>query len=217
VIAVAEPDRWERWSPISGIVFVLLFVFVFLGGEPPQDATGEELARFYQEQGEGKAILGFFLIGVAAAALLWFTGSLRAALWRVEPPPSRLSAIAFGGGVATAVLLMVGGATFLSPVVVAFEEIPSLDPVLHDVVSSAGFIAINFALLSSAVMITAASIVALRWGGFPKWFVWLSFLVALALVLNILYFFGFFLWLAWVLLASILLLVRPVGRAPATG
>lgn len=215
---MAEPDRWERWAPVSGIVFVVLFLGLFFGGgEPPGRATGEEIARFYQEQGEARAILLYFLAGLSGAAFVWFTGSLRAALRRVEPPPARLSAIAFGGGVGAAVLLLVGGSTFLAPAasVIGGESV-SLDPVLHDVVTSVGFVAINFALLSSAVMITAGSLVVLRWGGLPKWFAWLSFLVALALVLNILYFFGFFIWMGWVLLASILLLVRPVGTAPAT-
>ncbi len=52
----------------------------------------------------------------------------------------------------------------------------------------------------------ATSLVALRWGGLPRWFAWVGFLVAIALALNLLYFFGLFVWVAWVLLASGLLL-----------
>ena len=38
------------------------------------------------------------------------------------------------------------------------------------------------------------------------------FLVALALALNILYFFGLFIWVGWLFLASTLLLARPAGK-----
>jgi hypothetical protein len=64
------------------------------------------------------------------------------------------------------------------------------------------------------MMVVATSLVALGSGAFPAWFGWLGFLVAVALVLNILYFFGLFVWVGWVLLASILSAARPrIGTA----
>jgi hypothetical protein len=92
--------------------------------------------------------------------------------------------------------------------VVAIESEVAFDPTLHGVLSAMGFTAINFALLASAVMVVATSLVAMRWGAFPAWFAWLGFIVALALALNILYFFGLFVWIGWVLLVSMLLLIR---------
>lgn len=76
-----------------------------------------------------------------------------------------------------------------------------------------GSLAINFGLLGGMVMVLATSRVALRFGAFPVWFAWVSIVVAVALGLNILYFVGLFIWPAWVLLASLLSLTRPIGAA----
>jgi hypothetical protein len=59
--------------------------------------------------------------------------------------------------------------------------------------------------------------VALRWGGHPAWFGWLGFFAALALALNILYFFGLFIWVGWLLVASRLLLARPADKTRLGG
>ena len=80
-----------------------------------------------------------------------------------------------------------------------------------------GFTAINYALIASAVMVVATSLVAMRSGGLPAWFAWLGFIVALALVANILYFFGLFVWATWVLLASGVLLTRPAAAVASEG
>ena len=214
------PDRWERWGPVSGLVFVaafLLLFFLFFVPEDllPVDVDGEQIREFYRAQGSGGFLMMYSFIALAGAALLWFTGSLRASLRRIEPAPGRLSAVGFGGGVASGTLLLSGGAVLLAPfaLILNTPERP-LDPVMYDVVEGIGFISINLALIAEAVMIVSASLVTLRWGGLPRWFAWVGLVVALALILNILYFFGLFVWTAWVLLASVVLLLRPVAGTP---
>ena len=51
-------------------------------------------------------ILGSFLLMLAAVAFIWFAGSLRVVLRRKEGGEGRLSAIAFGGGVAAGVCML---------------------------------------------------------------------------------------------------------------
>lgn len=213
-------DRWERWAPVSGLVFVVsflaLFFLFFVPGELPAEADAAQIAEYYRGRGEAGFLLMYSLVGLAGAALLWFTGSLRASLRRIEPAPGRLSAVAFGGGVASAILLLAGGATLLAP----FAEVLSdsrgaFDPTLHRVLGTIGFTAVNFGLLGAVVQVVATSLVALRWGGLPAWFAWVGFVVALALMLNVLYFFGLFVWIAWVLLASIVLLTMGASTASA--
>jgi hypothetical protein len=211
-------DRWERWAPVSGIIFaaafLALFFLFFVPGELPADADASRIADYYQGRGPAGYLLMYALIGLAGVALLWFSGTLRASLRRAEPAPGRLSAAAFGGGVASAVLLFAGGAALLAPfTVIEFNSREALDPTLYNVVSAMGFITIDFGLLGGAVMVVATSMVALRWGGFSAWFGWLGFVVALALALNILYFFGLFIWVGWLVMASTLLLARPVDDA----
>lgn len=212
-------DWWgERWSAVAGIKFVVLFVALgFLFGETPTDAGAQELAAFYEDQGAVRLSLQFFFVGIGAAAFLWFAATLRSVLGRAEGDPERLSSLAFAGGVATAVLVLVAGSAFIAPAsVVVFGEERALDPVLDEVVGSAGFIALNFALIASAVMFTATGLVALRTRLLPAWYAWTGFVVSLALVLNILFFWGFFAWLAWVLVTSILLLMRPATPSRRT-
>ena len=211
---VGSLDHGARWVPASGLVFVVAFVALyFLFFVPDEVATqgadATQIADYYRESGAAGLLLAYSLIGLAGAALLWFVGSLRASLRLLEPDPGRLSDIAFGGGVASAILLLAGGATLLAPfTVVAIESEETFDPTFHGVLSAMGFTSINFALLASAVMVVATSLVALRWGTFPGWFAWVGFIVALALALNILYFFGLFVWIGWVLLISVLVLTR---------
>jgi hypothetical protein len=214
---MAADDRWERWSAASGIVFVVLFLVLgFFNAEPPADAGAEALAEFYEERGPS-LVMSYFLTGLGAAALVWFAATLRIVLRRAEGEPARLSSVAFAGGVAAAGLLLVAGSAFIAPgTVVVFAEERALDPVLDSVVASLGYIALNFALLLTAVMFTASGLVALRTRVFPAWHAWGGFVVSLALVLNVLYFFGFFVWLAWILVTSIVLLMRsgvPARRA----
>ena len=207
-------DRWERWAPASGLVFVASFMALFFMFFVPEEvatqaADARQIADYYREGGSTGLLLTYFLAGLAGAALLWFAGTLWASLGRLEPDPGRLSTIAFGGGVASAVLLLVGEATLLAPfTVVAIESEETFDPTLHGVLSAMGFTAINFALLASAVMVVATSLVAMRWDALPAWFAWVGFIVALALALNVLYFFGLFVWMGWVLLTSVLFLTR---------
>ncbi len=214
-------DRWEKWAPVSGIVFVVLFLLLFFlpVNEPPQNPTAEELTAFHEEEGEARPIREFFLAGLAAASLMWFAGSLRTHLRRVEGAPGRLSAVAFGSGTATAVLLFVAGSLFLAPAsAVVFAEEGDrvlLDPSVSQVAESAGFIAFTYSLFSAAVMITASSLLAVRSGALPAWFGWVGFAVALALVFNVVYFFGFLVFLVWVLIASIFLMMRSGTEAEA--
>jgi hypothetical protein len=212
-------DWWgERWSAVAGIKFVVLFVALgFLFGEAPENPDAQQLAAFYEDQGGVRIALQFFFVGIGIAAFLWFAATLRAVLARAEGDPERLSSLAFGGGVATAVLVLVAGSAFIAPAsVVVFGEERALDPVLEEVVVSVGYIALNFALIASAVTFTATGLLALRTRVLPAWYAWTGFVVSLALVLNILYFVGFFAWLAWVLVTSILLLMRPATPSRRT-
>lgn len=217
------PDRWEQWAPASGLVFVvsflaLFFLFFVPADALPDDANAAQIADLYRGSGQAGLLLMYSLVGLAGAALLWFSGSLWASLRRIEPAPGRLSATAFGGGVASAILLLAGGATLLAPfVVVVVDSRQAFDPTLHDLLGTMGSIAMDFGLVGAAVMVAATSLVALRWSGLPAWFGWVGFIVTVALLLNILYFFGYFVWVGWVLLGSIMLLTRPIGSTPPGG
>jgi hypothetical protein len=211
-------DRWERWAPVSGLIFVvsfmaLFFLFFVPADLLPADSDAAQIAAYYRGRGPAGFLAMYSLFGLSGVALLWFAGSIRTWLKRFEPDPGRLSAVAFGGGVASAILLLTGGAGLLAPFATVINSTRVIDPTLNSVLGTTGFLTINFALMGQAVQIVATSLVALRWGGLPAWFGWVGFLVAAALALNLLYFFGLFVWVGWVLLASGLLWARRGGGA----
>jgi len=206
-------DRWERWAPVSGLIFVvsfmsLFFLFFVPADLLPADLDAAQIAAYYRGRGPAGFLAMYSLIGLSGVALLWFAGSIRTSLRRLEPASGRLSAVAFGGGVASAILLLTGGAGLLAPFATYINSTRVIDPTLYGVLGTMAFLNINFALLGQAVQVVATSVVALRWGGLPRWFAWVGFLVAIALALNLLYFFGLFVWVAWVLLTSGVLWAR---------
>ena len=211
-------ERWERWAAASGLVFVasllgLFFLFFVPTETGTAGASATQIADYFHGRGQAALLLMYTLTGLAGISLLWFTGSISASLRQTEPPPGRLAGLALAGGVAAATLLLAGGATLLTPfTAVALSSRAELDPTLYEALSTMGFLAVDLGLLGWAVTVVATSLVALRFGRFPAWFAWLGFLVAVALILNILYFFGLFIWAAWVLVASLLMLARPIGQ-----
>jgi hypothetical protein len=210
---------WDRWSPVSGLVFATAFLalfFVFFGpGELPAGADASQIAAYYHGRGPAGFLFMYSLIGLSGAALVWFAGSLRASLRLMEPAPGILSDVACCGGLAVAALLVAGGAALLAPFAVTITTTQTIDPSVYHLFDTMGFLAINLGLFGQAVQVVATSVVALRSGGLPVWFAWVGFLVAVALVLNLLYFFGLFVWVGWVLLAGGVLWARRGQTAAA--
>jgi hypothetical protein len=86
-----ERDRWQRWSPLAGIAFAVLFLAALgVSGSGPGDTPAEQ---WYADDGNrGAVFFVFFLIVGAALCLLWFLGALRGALVRAEGDPTRWTA-----------------------------------------------------------------------------------------------------------------------------
>jgi hypothetical protein len=63
-------EGWQRWSPVSGILFVALFAVavVVLGSTGD---TPEEVREYYADN-EGRVFTSFFILVASALALLWF-------------------------------------------------------------------------------------------------------------------------------------------------
>jgi hypothetical protein len=96
-------NRWNRLAPLTGIVFVALFVvsFVVGGSTPGVHATGAKVISFYQAHG-GKQKASAFLGVVAVVFLVFFAASLRSHLGRFEGGRG-LARIGYGGAIVLAV------------------------------------------------------------------------------------------------------------------
>jgi hypothetical protein len=203
-----QRDRWQRWSPLAGVAFALL-VLTALGvsGTGPGDSPAE-VADWYSDEGNrSAAFFVFFLLAGAALAFLWFLGALRSVLVRAEGDPARWTAVAFGAGVASATLLLASASLYISPAASAAQEDFPFDPGTANALTNAGFALLASSTMTGALVALATSIVAYRTGLLPFWLALAGFLVAPALLFAV-FFIPLFIWLAWVLAVSVVLLVR---------
>jgi hypothetical protein len=210
---VSRWDRWARWAPALGILYVILFLAGFLAvGSGPGDTNAEIRSYYTAHPDRGYSL--FFLFTAAALALIWFLGTLRAALADAEGPPARLASLAYGAGVANAILLVAAGSTWAAISGAQDSEQFVLDPNTQRVTDSLGYFLFVGSGMAAALLMFATAIVVLRAGIFPRWFGWVSVLTAVIMLFSIIFFPVFVLW-AWVLTASALMLMRP-ARAVTT-
>ena len=97
---MADPN-WARYAAGTGLgAAALLWVQAFVAPlYPGFDDPPLQVARYYQSNAASIRVQ-MLLIGVAGILFLWFLGSLRAHLRRAEGDTGRLSAVAFGAGIA---------------------------------------------------------------------------------------------------------------------
>jgi hypothetical protein len=207
--------RLARWSPVSGIIFVALWIGAFVAlGEGAGD-TDQEIVNWYADSGNrDRNFLGFMLVGLASLALIWFAGSLRDRLRARDE--SMLPSLALGAGVAAATLWLAAISAWTT--IVSSVEDEDEFTVIPDVVrafDSLGYVLFVVAGAASSLLVFAASVVALRTGVLPKWLAWLGIPVALSLLVTFL-FIPFFVLLGWVLVVSLVLLFwKPSETTPA--
>jgi hypothetical protein len=193
-------SRLERLSPLSGIVAVALMligVLIFNNYEflPP----AEDAADFLNSN-PSAVYAGGYIASLSAFFLIWFAGSLHSAL--TIRGSGQLAAVAFGGGIAAAVVLGIsfvgiltaglraGAPGGITPVgaITMFDYWTQLTGQL-------------FAMFLAA-LIGAAAAVSLRTRIFPAWFDWLSLVVVVGLLTPFAYFMLAFAIL-WILVVSL--------------
>jgi hypothetical protein len=176
--------RWEeRLAPLDGIAAVAFWfagVLVLQGpaDQPDQDASPARALAFFKLE-DSAILLGTFLFMVGTLFFLWFLGLVRTRLVAAEGGSHRLSSVAFAGGVATAVCLL------LMPAVHATGAInnENLSPDAAQV-----YLGINDAFfygaeLAAAVFLLALGLVSLAGEAFPKWLGWASLVLAVWLAI----------------------------------
>jgi hypothetical protein len=235
-----KDTTWERLGAATGIVSVLLFVGAFaVAPESPEigTATDQEIRSYFVDHSMDLR-LSVVLVAASSLFLLWFLGSLRARLVAAEGAPGRLAPIAFGAGLLTVATYLVTAGQLVegvgSSAKMATYDAATLRSIL--ITSELAWGAVGVGTLTRAALLGAASLVALRFGGLPKWLGWVGALFAAGSFVGIFTLLGanptedgpldtvwFLSWLAfnlWVLLASIVLVARPPAPravAPASG
>lgn len=206
-------ERWERFAPLTGVVAIVLFVIGVIVEEStasrPDDETPANVLRWFQDNSTD-LIAGSVLYAVGAVLLIWFFGSLRAALRTAEGGTGRLTAIAYGSGLLAAVGLLMSVAPTAQG---AFQE-DDLAPETAQALVFVGdsfFGVTEFALVP---MFVAVGLLTLRTRVLPVWLGWVGFAIALLLLIIPIGWAGV-VWAfpLWTIIVSILLFLR--GSAPA--
>ena len=210
-------SRLERLAPLTGVVFVVLLLVgvgftTFSGPEYP--APADEILDHYTDN-SARVWVGSYLGMLAVFFFLWFVGSLRSFLRPAEGGTGRLSAVAFGGGVAAGALYL---ASFTMSLTAAFraDEPGGIGEqaatTLFDLGGSLFVAAVPMAL---AVVLAATAFVGFRTAVLPAWLVWVTAVIAVGLVTPIAWIVHI-VFLAWVLFMSVFLYLReaPAQSAP---
>jgi hypothetical protein len=201
---MARWERWERYAPLTGIAAVVLWILGTYLLEKDDRPEGKDTAAFvaWVNENDTAIIVGAITFGFGVLFFLWLLGSLRASLFAAEGGTGRLATIAFAGGVATAISMLF---TVLPHAQAAFDKDDisdtSVDALVH--MGDAFFGGVE---LFSIPLLVATALVTLRFGGLPRWFAWVSLVLALILAIPPIGWLGVIVGLPlWVLLLSVLL------------
>jgi hypothetical protein len=209
---------WERWAPLAGVISVacsLVGVLFVLNQPEAKDSNAKIVAYFADHSHRVQAAVGFFVFLTGTLFLLAFLGTLRERLLAAEGQPGRLSALAFGAGVAAVPLW---GISMLLANAVSFTVSESssftVDPNTFRLLGVASYVTWVAALFVSSVVVWTTSAVALRTGVLPRWYAVAGIVVGFVQLFG-LFLFPFVAWWLWVVVTSVLLVTRR-GLAPAT-
>ena len=213
-----EQGRLARWSPVSGIAFVVFAIAagVIFSDAPSPGASDDEILAYYADSGnQTKFALAFLMTTVAAPLFLWFLGTLAARIRRVEGEPGWLSRIALVSGSAFVTVTFVGTALsqFVPDAVNNDPDRFTLDPDVARLLTNAAYtLNPELAVPLSAPLVLATSVVALRTGLLPRWVSWGG--VGVTVVSFVGFLVGPTFLFLWVVVVSGYLLG---GTAPDTG
>ena len=160
-------QRAERYAPLTGVGAVVLWIVGTFLLEKDDRPDGKDTAALvgWVEANDTALVAGGIIFGFGVLFFVWVLGSLRSALLEAEGGAGRLSAIAFGSGIATSVCLM---ALSLFHAQAAFDHDDisdtSIDALVH--VGDAFFGGVE---LFSIPLLLATAILTLRHGPLPRW------------------------------------------------
>jgi hypothetical protein len=215
-----ESSRWARWSPLSGILFVALWLIAFIafGNDLDTNDSNDKILAYYRDKGhQHKDIAIFFFVLAASLAFVWFLAVLRRRLARAEGEAGPWTSAAFGAGLVSAALWVVSMAIFTAPGAATNDTSKFvLDPNTYRITQDIAYAIWFSATTVAAVTVFVTSMLGLRAAVVPKWLAWLGFVAALTFLVAF-FFLPFFILLGWVLVVSIVWLVQAGRSTPPVG
>ena len=197
----------DRWAPLTGVLSVacsLVGVMFVLNQPQEKDPDAKIVAYFGEHSHRVDGMIGFFVFLAGLLVLVAFLASLRE---RLPEGPAR--SLAFGAGIAS-VPLWALSILLADAVGLAASETSAfrVDPNTFRVLANASYAAWVAAVAVSALVVWGTSAAALRTAVLPRWYGLAGIPVGIVQLFGFL-FFPFFAWWAWLIVTSVLLVVRP--------
>lgn len=192
-----------RVGPLAGIVAVVLTVIsLAMTGSDMPDFIGdaEEITAYYGDD-PGKLIGGYLIDTFGTVLLLIFVAAVYVRLGGIRR--GTLAPASFAGGVAMCCMFMLYDVINLAASFRAEEE-GGIGAESAVTLSDLSFLALGVgATMFAAVFVACAGWSALGSGAFPRWFSYLSFVLALGLLIPPISWAFLPVLLVWVVIASI--------------
>jgi hypothetical protein len=210
---------WQKWVPLTGILFVILFIIGgILATGPDNTDNDQHVVEWYADSGNQTAtIAGAYILAVAGGAMLLFINRLRSVVADAEGAKPIFAPFILGGGVVYIAALAVAAAAFgaisggvkfgTDPAVQSAELIRALNSMGFAAILIFGMFPLIFAMFTTAIA-------SMRYKIFASWFNWLT------IVCGIILFFAaaFFPMIAlgiWLIAASLQLMKHQPGATAA--
>jgi hypothetical protein len=213
-------SRLERSAPLTGIVAVVLIVaeFIVTGDTPAADDPARVVVSYWTDHGTEQGIASG-LFALAAVAIVWFGGSLRATLRDADARAERLGTIAHAGTILIAAGLSVLAAFGLAAANSAGDVPTSTTQTLNLLNRDDMFVPLA---VGSSLLLLSTAVAFLRHGVFSRWLAWVSLAFGMLAVASTalgavvdagLGFFGFLALIPWIPVVAVLAYKRESPEA----
>jgi hypothetical protein len=179
--------RWRTMSVATGVAGLAGLVLVFTsqalvqvgGGEPPFDASADEILRFLEARHDTLYAVGSFLGVLAVLALAWFLAGVSVMLREAEGRPAWRSAAALTSGIAFVVLVMSPGWDLA-----AFRVDDGVDPQIARYAFDMGNFGFATSWVALAGFLFAAGWIFLSAHQLPNWLGWFAVVAAAGFLIG---------------------------------
>jgi len=220
-----DKAMWDRLAAAGGIIGVILFVIgIIILGTPPEISDNATTVADFFSDNRDQVLWATFLQGLGVVAVIWFIGALGAAMR--DAGEGRLAAVM---GIAFAITVSIGAVAALSRASLAFAIAEDADPgIVLALFQMGGYMDTTSNLISAGFYLAVGGAVV-RTGLVASWWGWVSSLVGLWAIISSTAWardgfwspdgagmISFIVFLAWVLITSILLTMKMRGSTAAS-
>jgi hypothetical protein len=208
-----KPERWAAYAGVLAVVLWIVGILVQESGNIPEDGAADSAYLTHVNDDANSILAGGWIFMIGCLAFLVFAIVLRERLAEAEGGSRLFTNIAFLGAVAAGAFgLLLPGPEIAAAI--SADDISASTAAALSNLSDGFFVA---AELAAVLLMLGAGMVALRGTLFPRWWAWVSFLLAVVLVIGPIGWAGLIFGLPVWTLVTTFFLVRRESPAPRPG